>query len=175
MAMSEYFPALRALALPALAAGLLVACQRAAPPAPAAPEPPPDPIALLKKEGRDLFNTRCIVCHQPDGRGLPGTYPPLNGSPWLLDADSKERCTKILLYGLAGRVTVGGQTFDAEMPNFKLTDRQVAAALTYVRSAWSNNAPPVEESFVAAVRARCGNRGPWTPYELLAQHPVDAE
>ena len=70
------------------------------------------------------------------------------------------------------RVTVKGQTFDAEMPNFRLTDREIAAALTYVRSAWSNNAPPVEESFVAGIRARYGDRGPWTPYELLAQHPV---
>jgi len=151
---------------------LLGACHRATPPA---PDPPRDPVAELRQEGHELFHTRCFVCHQPDGRGLPGTYPPLAGSPWLLDAESPERCTKILLHGLTGRVLVKDQMFDAEMPNFKLTDRQIAAALTFVRSAWSNDAPPVGEAFVARIRSRCGSRGPWTPYELLEQHPVAAE
>lgn len=160
----------------ALGIAILVACgRRAEQEAAAAPAPPEDPVADLRAEGRELFGHLCFNCHQLDGRGLPGTYPPLNGSPWLLDADSKERCTKIVLYGLTGRVLVKGQSFDAEMPNFKLTDRQIAAALTYVRSAWSNNAPPIDEEFVGSIRAKCGNRGPWTPYEILAQHPVKAE
>lgn len=134
--------------------------------------PPVDPVEVLRAEGRDLFNTRCIVCHQADGRGLPGAYPPLVGSPFLLDAHGKERAAKILLYGLTGRIEIHGQVYDGEMPNFGLTDRQAAAALTYVRSAWSNNAGAVDEAFIAAIRARCGDRGPYTPYELFSQHPV---
>jgi mono/diheme cytochrome c family protein len=142
---------------------------------PAAVEPAVDPVAQLRNEGRELFNTRCILCHQADGRGLPGVYPPLVGSPWLLDSDSKERTAKIVLYGLAGTIEVAGHRVDGQMPNFNLSDRQIAGALTYVRSAWSNNAPPVEEDFVAGIRAKCGNRGPWTPYEILAQHPIRAK
>ena len=140
-----------------------------------APAAPVDPVVQLRSEGRDLFNARCIVCHQLDGRGLPGAYPPLAGSPWLLDADSKERATKIVLYGLAGHIEIHGLRFDGDMPNFNLTDRQIAGALTYVRSSWSNSAPPVDEAFVAAIRAKCGVRGPWTPYEIQAQHPLRAK
>lgn len=159
--------------LPALLlAALLAACKPAAPPA--APEPTLDPIAALRQEGEELFTVRCTPCHQVHGRGLPGAYPPLVGSPWLLDDQGKERATKILLYGLTGRIQVKGETFEAEMPNFRLSNREIAAALTYVRSAWGNNGSPVEEEFVSAVRARCGNRGPWTPFELLKQHPVAA-
>ena len=150
----------------------LSGCGAAEKVAPAKPELPVDPIAQLRNEGRELFNGRCIVCHQADGRGLPGVYPPLAGSPWLLDADSRERATKIVLYGLMGNIEVNGHRVDGQMPNFNLTDRQIAGALTYVRGAWSNDAPPVEEDFVASIRAKCGNRGPWTPYEILAQHPV---
>lgn len=140
--------------------------------APAAAVSSVDPVEQLRSEGRELFNTRCIVCHQIDGRGLPGAYPPLAASPILLDADGKERATKIVLYGLTGHIEVHGQQYDGAMPNFDLTDRQAAAALTYVRSAWSNSAPPVEVEYVAGIRAKCGIRGPWTPYELFAQHPL---
>jgi mono/diheme cytochrome c family protein len=154
---------------------VLASCRNAEKSLPAAPAAPVDPVVQLRSEGRELFNTRCILCHQIDGRGLPGVYPPLAGSPWLLDADSKERATKIVLYGLAGNIEIHGQHFDGEMPNFNLTDRQIAGALSYVRSSWSNNAPPVDENFVATIRAKCGNRGPWTPYEIQTQHPLRAK
>lgn len=60
---------------------------------------PADPFAQLRAEGRELFNTRCIVCHMADGLGQEGVYPPLAGSPFLLDEDGAERATKILLHG----------------------------------------------------------------------------
>lgn len=131
-----------------------------------------DRVEQLRDEGMELFNTRCIVCHMADGRGQPGAYPPLVGSPFLLDGDGAERATKIVLYGLRGHIEVHGQHYDGEMPNFGLTDRQIAGALTYVRGAWGNNASPVSEEFVAGIRAACGNRGPWTPYELFSRHPL---
>lgn len=99
-------------------------------------------------------------------------FPPLAGSPWLTDSNGAERAASILLYGMAGRVQVQGQFYDQEMPNFKLTDRQIAAALTHVRSHFGNQSAPVDEAFVARIRARHGNRGPWTPYELLALYPL---
>lgn len=158
-----------------LAAVLLASCGPA-------PKPPPaetravaaaaDPVEQLCAEGRELFNTRCIICHQADGRGLSGVYPPLAGSPFLLDAHGRERATKIVLYGLTGHIELHGVTYDGTMPNFGLTDRQAAAALTYVRGAWSNNASAIDEAFVAAIRARHGERGPYTPHELFSEHPV---
>jgi mono/diheme cytochrome c family protein len=40
------------------------------------------------------------------------------------------------------------------MPNFSddLDDTQVAAILSFVRSSWGNNAPPLDAAAVAAVR-----------------------
>lgn len=131
-----------------------------------------DPVEVLRKEGRELFNTRCIVCHMENGQGQPGAYPPLVGSPFLLDADGAERSTKIVLYGLRGRIVVHGKSYDGDMPNFSLSDRQIAGVLTYVRGAWGNQAPPIPEEFVAGIRKQHGDRGPWTPYEIFAQHPL---
>lgn len=134
--------------------------------------PPETPAERFAREGAELYATRCTACHQRDARGLPGMFPPLAGSPWLTDSNGAERATAILLYGVAGRIQVMGQFYDQEMPNFKLTDRQIAAVLTHVRSHFGNDAPPIDELFVTKVRAKHGARGPWTPYELLALYPL---
>ena len=42
--------------------------------------------ARLAAEGRRrgrLYNMACMACHQPEGKGLPGVYPPLAGSEWV--------------------------------------------------------------------------------------------
>ena len=51
----------------------------------------------------------CLPCHQPEGKGLPGVYPPLAGSDWVRGDAS--RLIKILLHGLGGPITVAEQTF----------------------------------------------------------------
>ena len=131
-----------------------------------------DPVALLRAEGASIFRTKCFVCHQMDGGGIAGTTPPLAGSSWLLDPASPARATRILLHGLSGRIVVKGESFDGQMPNLQLNDREIAAVLTYIRSEWGHAATPIDPSYVASIRARYGDRGPWTPYELLAEFPV---
>ena len=49
------------------------------------------PEQRFTREGEELFLTRCTACHQRDARGLPGMFPPLAGSPWLLDRNGAER------------------------------------------------------------------------------------
>ena len=106
-----------------------------------------DPVV----RGEALYGQSCAACHQPTGTGLPGAFPPLAGSDYLL-ADP-ERAVGIVLHGLSGAVTVNGVTYESAMPPMPLEDADVAAVLTYVLQAWGNQGAPVTAERVAAVRA----------------------
>jgi len=101
--------------------------------------------------GRELYTTICTNCHQPDGRGLPGVFPPLAQSDFLM-SDAK-RAMRVLLEGLQGPVTVNGKTFDGVMPNFSLADEDIAAVLSYVRSNFGNTGSAVMPDEVQRVRS----------------------
>jgi nitrite reductase (NO-forming) len=114
-------------------------------------------IAGLTKEaqiekGRQVYMGLCFACHQPDGKGLPGAFPPLAGSEFLL-AD-RERAIRIVLKGLSGPVTVAGKTFNSVMPPQEavLTDAQIANALTFVSNNWGNKADAITAEQVKAIR-----------------------
>jgi mono/diheme cytochrome c family protein len=131
---------------------------------------PVDPYVL----GHRLFENVCAKCHQPDGLGLPGQYPPLVGSEWA-QASGPARMIRIALDGLQGPITVKGMVFNNNMTPHRdvLTDQQLAAILTYVRTQkeWGHKASPVTPEEVAAIRARTKDHaalGAWTAPELLA-------
>ncbi len=108
----------------------------------------------------------CQTCHQANGAGLPATYPPLAGSEIVTGDPSMP--IAIILHGLQGEITVGGQKFNNVMaPWSQLSDAQIAAILTYERSSWGNTASAVTAEQVAAVRAATSSRaGAWTMAEL---------
>ncbi len=124
--------------------------------------PPPDPMVL----GKRVYNN-CSSCHQPDGSGVGGVYPPLAGSSWV--TGSKEVLVRILLHGLEGPLEVNGVTYNGEMPAWnQLSDEQIAAVLTYTRSSWGNEADPVSTETVSAIReTESGRTEHWTADELL--------
>ncbi len=126
-----------------------------------ADEGPPDPMVL----GKRVYNN-CISCHQTDGQGMEGSYPPLVGSDWVLG--SKVRLSAILLHGLEGEIEVLGETYNDVMPPWShLSDLQIASVLTYVRNSWGNEAEPVAEALVADVREQTADRvAAWTAPEL---------
>ncbi|MBK8059076.1 MAG: cytochrome c [Gemmatimonadetes bacterium] len=103
-----------------------------------------------------------------NGEGLPNLYPPLAGSEWL--TGDAEIPIAIVLHGMQGEITVKGQKFNNVMaPWASLSDAQIAAILTYERSAWGNTAAAVTAEQVAAVRAATTTRTtPWTPDEVKA-------
>lgn len=125
---------------------------------------PYDPIA----HGEKIFKGKgnCVTCHQANGQGLPGTYPPLDGSPYV--TGPKERMVKILIYGLGGPIEVLGHTYNNNMPPIgSFSDKEIAAVASYVRRAWSNKADAIDEALVAEVRkATAGRTQPWTVSEL---------
>jgi mono/diheme cytochrome c family protein len=101
--------------------------------------------------GAKVFQTNCSSCHQPDGKGVPGTFPPLAGNP-LVISDPKF-VIHIVKYGLTGKIAVQGHAFNGIMPPWgsQLSNGDIADVITYVRSSWGNKAPAVTEADVAAV------------------------
>ncbi len=126
-----------------------------------------DPVA----EGEKLFNSICVTCHQAQGQGVPGVFPPLAGSEWV---GNDERVVRILLSGLQGPVTVKGGTYGAAaMPAFGpggygWSDEKISYVLTYVRQAWGNKSGPITAEQVAAIRGKIGQRAAWSATELEA-------
>jgi cbb3-type cytochrome c oxidase subunit III len=104
-------------------------------------------------DGKAIFLLNCAVCHQATGRG-GGPYPPLAGNPDVNAADSAN-LIQTVLNGRTGPITVNGTQYGGNMPSWRgqLSDAQIAAVLTYVRTAWQNGAPAVSEDQVAAARA----------------------
>jgi mono/diheme cytochrome c family protein len=116
--------------------------------------------------GATVFAGTCQACHQANGEGAPGMFPPLAGSEFV-NGDAG-RLARIVLNGLTGPVIVRGATFNGQMPPWKqLSDAELAAVLTYVRSSWGNSAGPVAPPDVAAERTATASRtGPLTAAEL---------
>ncbi|MGN2241955.1 copper-containing nitrite reductase [Frateuria sp. GZRR33] len=104
--------------------------------------------------GKQLFTGTCSVCHQANGEGLPGVFPPLAKSDYLAKQD-KNHLISIPLHGLTGKVTVNGKEYDSVMPPMsQLTDDEVANLLTYVLNSWGNPGGQVTKEEVAKVRAQ---------------------
>ncbi|MBV8197098.1 MAG: c-type cytochrome [Candidatus Eremiobacteraeota bacterium] len=109
-------------------------------------------MGAQQPDGRAIFALNCAACHQANGRG-GGPYPPLAGNPDVNAVDSGG-VIQTVLNGRTGPITVNGRQYGGNMPSWReLSDDQIAAVLTYVRSAWGNGAPAVSADQVAAARA----------------------
>jgi nitrite reductase (NO-forming) len=100
--------------------------------------------------GKRTYDQNCLACHQSNGMGIPGAFPPLAGSDYLLS--NPKRAIDILLKGLSGKITVSGKQFNGVMPAVQLSDEQVANVLTYVLNTWGNNGGEITPSQVASKR-----------------------
>ncbi len=102
--------------------------------------------------GRVLYNGTCSVCHQQNGEGLAGVFPPLADSDYLL-ADTP-RAIEIVLNGLTGPVTVNDSPFNSVMPPMsQLNDDEIANILTFTLNNWGNEGDTVSSGEVAEIRA----------------------
>ncbi|MGD1892622.1 MAG: c-type cytochrome [Cyclobacteriaceae bacterium] len=115
-------------------------------------EETPQVDAQLLATGETVYNQYCLACHQANGQGVPGAFPPLTQTEWVLGDDI--RLITIVLQGLQGEITVNGETYNNIMaPHAFLTDDQVAGVLTYVRNSFGNKAEAIAPEEVAEVRA----------------------
>lgn len=118
---------------------------------------PKSGAAAALAHGKVVFETYCGLCHGTDGMGKPGVAPPLAGSEWV-NAKGVSRLTHIPLMGLNGDVTVEGKDWNLSMAPMGagLSDDDLAAVLSYIRSSWGNHAGEVTADDVKAVRAAIG-------------------
>ncbi|HKE36866.1 MAG TPA: cytochrome c [Candidatus Baltobacteraceae bacterium] len=123
------------------------------PPATSAPTSASNMVAAGAPAGNGakVYQTNCSSCHQVNGEGMPGAFPPLAGNPTVTGDPTK--VIHIVKFGLSGAVTVDGKTFNGMMPAWgtQLSNADIAATLTYVRSSWGNKAPAITEAQVAGV------------------------
>jgi mono/diheme cytochrome c family protein len=105
-------------------------------------------------DGKALYAT-CMACHQANGQGIPGAFPPLAESEWV--NGPVENLIRIQLRGLMGPITVKGVEYNSMMPaNATMSDEEVAAVLTYIRSNFGNTSGPVTADQVKALRDEVG-------------------
>jgi nitrite reductase (NO-forming) len=109
----------------------------------------PDQVAA----GKTLFNGTCSACHQGNGEGLEGVFPPLAKSDFLAKL-SADDLIAIPLNGHSGKLTVNGKDYDSVMPPMsQMTDDEIANILTFVLNSWGNPAGRITKEQVAKVRA----------------------
>ncbi|MFO7447331.1 MAG: copper-containing nitrite reductase [Ignavibacteriaceae bacterium] len=105
----------------------------------------------LKAMGKGVYTTTCQPCHQANGEGIAGVFPPLAKSDFL---NNKEKSIRAVINGLSGPLTVNGKTYNGVMPPQNINDEQVAAVLTYVYSQWGNSGKTVTKDEVAKQREK---------------------
>lgn len=103
--------------------------------------------------GAALYRTSCASCHQTNGQGVEGVFPPLAADP-VVTADDPTRHIQIILFGVEG-VPIEGVEYSSPMPAWadQLSDREIAAVVNHERTSWGNVAPTVTAADVAELRA----------------------
>jgi len=107
------------------------------------------------KSGAVMFAANCSVCHQADGKGLPGAFPPLAGSdiikndPWYL--------VQATVKGLSGPLTVNGKEYNNVMPAMSyLSDGDLSKIITYVLNSWGNPGGSISAEQIGTYRQEQG-------------------
>jgi hypothetical protein len=131
---------------------------------------PPMPTGGASKvDGKQIYSGKCAGCHQANGAGVAGVFPPLVGSDWV--TGDEKILTHILLHGINGEIEVNGKLYKGVMPAWgMLSDDEIAGVITYIRSDWGNASPPVTSATVKAQRdATKDQQGPYEGGKALKE------
>lgn len=102
------------------------------------------------KRGKVVYLDFCITCHLADGKGITGTFPPLDKSNWL--SEKRQESIRAVKYGLQGPIEVNGEKYNMAMAPLGLSDQEVADVMNYVMNSWSNSSKkPVSLEEVKAI------------------------
>jgi mono/diheme cytochrome c family protein len=116
-------------------------------------EPPPSkPAPAFAKAGKAIFLDSCAACHRSDGEGEPRMFPPLAKNANVQSSDPTT-VIRVVLEGARTAVTDRRPTPSSMPPyDWKLSDIQIAAVVTYIRNAWGNSASSVSVDQVKALK-----------------------
>jgi mono/diheme cytochrome c family protein len=104
--------------------------------------------------GKKIYETRCLVCHQADGGGVPNMNAPLDGASNVVSNDIA-RMVKIIRNGYNEKIALDGYYYSNAMTaNPDLKDAAIADVLTYIRNSWSNKASKVTLADVQKVKKK---------------------
>ncbi|MCB0322583.1 MAG: c-type cytochrome [Bdellovibrionales bacterium] len=120
-----------------------------------------------REQGEAAYLANCAACHQPNGAGLAGAFPPLAKSDFL--QPPFKTVIETVIHGKSGPLTVNGVTYNSVMPPMNhLSDDDVVAIVNYVLNSWGNPGGKVTLDMVRSVRGAntdraAGERHPGTP------------
>jgi nitrite reductase (NO-forming)/hydroxylamine reductase len=111
----------------------------------------PTATAAAASAGQTAYTANCASCHQANGKGLTGSFPPLAGNP-TISGDPK-KVIHIVKYGLSGKIMVGPDSFNGIMPPWgsQLSDSTIANVITFIRTSWGNKGSAVTSAQVTAI------------------------
>ncbi len=97
--------------------------------------------------GEVVYKKICVACHQVNGEGMTGVFPPLASSDYLLE--DKIRAIEQVLNGSEGEIVVNGDPYNGVMPAQYLTDEEVRDVVNYALNSWGNEGGEVTIDDVA--------------------------
>ena len=108
--------------------------------------------STIEQPGKAVYKKYCMTCHQSNGTGVPGMFPPIGPGSWA--GKSPDDLIALILKGLNGEIDVNGERYKSTMPpQLTISDKELADVLSYVRSNFGNNFKPVTIDMVKKVRA----------------------
>ena len=102
------------------------------------------------ERGKLVYTNNCVTCHQEQGEGVEGIFPPLAKSDYLM-AD-KNRSIAQLLKGVSGEIKVNGKVYNGEMSAFNLTDKEASDVLNFIRNSFGNKGDAIKPEYVKVNR-----------------------
>jgi len=91
--------------------------------------------------GEAVYQKACSSCHQANGQGIPGVFPPLvKVVPEVLakGPEGRKVLIHVVLFGMQGELKIGDKTYNSMMPPQRLSEEEIAAVLDYIAKAWDN-------------------------------------
>ena len=112
--------------------------------------------AVNLSPGKKIYDEYCMACHQEDGSGVPGMYPPLGKAEYV--TGPADELIKVIVFGLEGPITVNGVAYSQEMPAHDyLSDDDIATLVNYIKETWGNKGSSVSAADVKRVRESGNN------------------
>ena len=123
------------------------------------PEKPATPLAVGGEQpaalasASTIYDRECASCHGADGLGMPPHYPPLAGNQSIQMVSAVNAIRMVLNGGYPPGTA--GNPMPYGMPPFahRLSDDEVAAVVTYIRTSWGNRGEPVSARQANELRA----------------------
>ena len=108
------------------------------------------PLEQSIADGEEIYTDFCLQCHMANGKGVPGSFPPLANSDYLNNIDQSIHAIK---FGLKGPITVNGKSYNSNMINQGLDDEEIADVMNYILRSWGNESSTiVTEEKVASIQ-----------------------